>query len=172
MKKCLSSIAIIILLLVALTGCAVQDNNSKKQEKSIAGESFVESHENSLIKFDKKGNFKYYKSEDDLNDNYYEGTYEFYCGSKAKELVTGDRFSEYGVTSEELSDYFERNKDSEIYNEDNICLLVLTNKKIVIDGEEKDMKNMESPYYGFYYNDVLDVVKMNSGTTFTFEKVK
>lgn len=67
-------------------------------------------HDGSLIVCETDCTFRYYQSEEDMTDDYFEGTYEFYVGAEAVEYVT-TVLSEFDVTEEELEGLFERSEE-------------------------------------------------------------
>lgn len=121
------------------------------------------SGDSSLIVCKKDGSFKYYQSADELNDNYYEGTYEFHIGKDAVSYITTE-LSAYGVTEEELEGVFDRNEQ---YSESNFVIFVLNNEACIVDGENIVDSPYQTPYFGFYLEEdgvpYLDIANMNTG---------
>ncbi len=116
----------------------------------------------SEILFDDNGEFVWYKEEGIYDDNYRYGEYVLYYGEEAEEYLIDD-LSDYGVTSTELEEYFDRNEGDELYNRENFCVLVLNNTGAYIDGEETDEEAYITPYMGFFYEGYYEAANMNSG---------
>lgn len=181
MKKKFLSIALIIIMLLgtmfALTGCGSEEKQSSKSSKEetkktddISGNSYIEETDDSLLDLKNNGTFKYYQDKDELTDYYYEGTYTVYNGEDAIEYIAND-LEEYGVTEEEQRDLFER---SSKYKLENYYCVVLNNKKCIIDGKNTLSKTVETPYFGFYFEekDTLNITNMKSANTYIFVKEK
>lgn len=160
--------SLLIILFVAFT--AVSFEGSKTEDKKgaysssiISDYSWQASGDGSYIVCKTDGTFKYYRSADDLTDNYYSGTYEFYIGEDAVIYVT-KTLSDYSVTEDELEDVFDRNEE---YDESNFVCLVLNNEKCIIDGENQIDSPYRTPYYGFCLEEdgtlCLDIANMNTG---------
>ena len=172
----LSAVGIIISLLMALilggTFALISKNieNGNIQttytQDVISGNSWKEDSGSYLV-LEKNGKFKYYQDEEDLTDNYYEGTYKVYCGEKAVKYIAED-LKKYGVTEKEQRDIFERN---EKYSVDNYYCLVLNNEQCIMNGENVMSKATTTPYFGYYYKEqkILDIANMNTGTYYCFE---
>lgn len=124
---------------------------------TFAGYSYV-CGDGSVCYFEEDGTFIWYQSDDNHDDNYYEGTYDVYYGEDAIEFVTED-LAEYSVTEDELDDYFDRNSDSEFYQESNFCSLVLHNDILFTGGEEQDL-GKDTYYMGFFADGYYDAVNM------------
>lgn len=80
-----------------------------------------------------KGEFYYYKSVNDLNDNYYQGTYKVYTGKTGAAKV--------GIESSKIDAIVSRNKG---IKETDIYTLILTPKKIIKEGVDKSSTNLGS----------------------------
>ena len=81
----------------------------------------------------KNGEFYYYKSVNDLNDNYYQGTYKIYTGK------TGA--SKIGIDPSKIDSIVAKNKG---IKETDIYALILTPKKIISGGVDKSSTNLGS----------------------------
>lgn len=139
------------------------ENNKDKEtiEFDEDGTATYNCYDGSMIIFDENGEFIWYKSPDDLEDNYYIGKYEIYMSEEALDYIVND-LEELGVTEDEMDDYFERNKGNDFYNLDNYCCLVLNNEMALMDGEEKPMDT--SKYYmGFGADGTYDLANMQTG---------
>lgn len=132
---------------------------------SLANTSWILSDSSEMV-FGSEG-FNWYKDENVYTDNYYTGTYEVYVGATAVEFITVN-LSSYGITKQELEDYFARNEG---YGEDNFMVLVLNNQQVIIDGNTQILNNMV-PYYGFVLKSgtYLDLANMNTASYTSFTK--
>ena len=79
------------------------------------------------------GEFYYYKSVNDLNDNYYQGTYKVYTGKTGAAKV--------GIEGSRIDAIVSRNKG---IKETDIYTIILTPKKIISGGEDKSSTNLGS----------------------------
>ncbi len=173
MKKKILNVGLIIIMLIlamfTLAGCGNEEKNNSnsklKAKDEVSGYSYIEETDKSLLDLKKDGTFKYYRDKEELDDNYYEGTYKIYQGKDAIEYVTKD-LSNYGVTKTELEELFERNSK---YSEDNFYCMILTNDKCIMNGKNVQTEPNDAPYYGFYLeNKVLSVVNMKSANKYNF----
>lgn len=81
----------------------------------------------------KKGEFGYYKSYKDLNDNYYYGTYKVYTGKEGASKV--------GIEGSKIDNIVAKNKG---IKESDIYTVILTPKKIISGGVDKSDTNLGS----------------------------
>lgn len=79
----------------------------------------------------KNGEFYYYKSVNDLNDNYYQGTYKVYTGKTGASKV--------GIEESKVESIVTKNKG---IKESDIYTLILTPKKIISGGVDKSSTNL------------------------------
>ena len=134
------------------------------------------------------GSFRYYRSADDHENQYYEGEYEVWYGQAAMEQVAS--MTEYGLTMEELEqtlsanmngylpgggspmDYFyasgELEDDRTRYQ---ICLdtfyaVILHNERLVYSPEEVNEGGSDVLYLGYYIPelDMADLVNANAAS--------
>lgn len=115
--------------------------------------------------------FIWYKDDSDHENNYYTGTYDAYFAEEARNYILYD-LSAFGVTEEELDDYFDRNEDDDFFTEENFCCLVLHNESLIMDGEEQITEAYDSPYMGFYADGYYDAANMRSGEYYSFTIVE
>lgn len=115
--------------------------------------------------------FTWYKAAGEYDDNYRYGTYRVYYGSEAEDVLH-DELSNYSVTEDEMDDYFDRNKDSDFYSQDNFCVLILNNTGSFIDGQEGEQEAYETPYMGFIEDGYYEAANMNSGNYAYFTVVE
>jgi hypothetical protein len=131
--------------------------------------SFV-AKDGSYIVFNKDKTFYWYESKDNLDDNYYYGTYEVYRGENAIDYISS-KLTLYGVTESEQRNVIKNqgNKDpiDHYYNWN------LYNKKLVTNKNEQEI-DRDTHFYGMVSDDydVFYLVNMNASTyaTFTLEK--
>lgn len=140
-------------------------NNTQNEMDKISGYSYIESKDQSLLELKKDGTFKYYKNKTDLTDYYYEGTYKVYNGQDAVNYISNN-LKEYGVTKDEQIALFVRSN----HKLENYYCIVLINDKCIINGENTLTNTVETPYFGFYYSEVLNITNMKSANTYNFVK--
>lgn len=162
MKKLnlLKVIAISAVLVLTLASCGTKKDPKTNAIDEVTGYNWV-GNDDSLIELSKDGTFMWYRNADVKDDYYYEGTYEVYNGDKAVEYIAND-LSDYGVTAEAQQALFDG--DVEEYTKDNYYCLVLSNDKMVVEGENTLDETFITPYLGFYYEDekYLDIANMNT----------
>lgn len=171
MKKCKGLLigAISMACAMMFASCTGKESENDTVATSVIYDyNWQASQDESLMVCEEDGSFKYYQSADDMTDNYYEGTYEFYVGDNAVDYITSE-LSDYGLTEDELEEIFKRNDE---YNEENFVCLVLNNESCIIDGENQIQSSYKTPYYGFYLEEngktYLDIANMNTGNYVTY----
>lgn len=122
--------------------------------------------DDSTIYFFSDGTFDWYLDAEDWTDNVKSGTYTVVFGADARELLTTD-LAEYGVTAEELDDFNARNAGSELYNEENLTVLILNTEEVILDGEYYT-DPYTTYYYGYSNEEGFDGTNMDSGNYATF----
>lgn len=164
-------IAMSVTCTVLFSGCAqilLQKQEEADSSSIITDYKWQGSQDNSLIVCEPDGTFKYYRLADDLTDNYFGGTYEFYMGEDAVTYITED-LSAYGVTKDELETVFDNNEE---YDESNFVCFVLNNEVCIMEGENQIESPYETPYYGFCLEEdgtlYLDIANMNTGNYFLY----
>ncbi len=166
MKKIFSRVlsgAVLVCSLV-LAGCSSPQENKNPYDSSLISDyDWQASGDGSLITCNTDGTFQYYRSADDLTNNYFEGTYTFFIGEEAVQHITTE-LSSYAVTETELETVFESNEE---YNESNFVCLVLNNEKCFMDGINQIETPYQTPYFGFCLEEdgnlYLDIANMNTG---------
>ena len=122
----------------------------------------------SLLVFEQDGTFRYYQTAEDLTDNYFEGTYEFYVGADAVDYIT-TTLSQYSVTEEELTRIFD---NSDEYDESNFVCFTLNNEACYMGGENSVDEPYPTSYFGFCLEEdgdlYLDIANMNSANYHLF----
>ena len=117
----------------------------------------------------KDGEFYYYKSVNDLNDNYYQGTYKVYTGKTGASKV--------GIEESRIESIVTKNKG---IKESDIYTLILTPKKIISGGVDKSETNLGKEDWNFVWilvdhgKEGIEGQQMNvkTGDTGYFVKIK
>lgn len=139
-------------------------------EDLITDENWIEENDGSYLVFEGGDSFRYYADANDLDDRYYEGTYEIYTGFDAFDALVND-YSEYGITTDELMNLV-LDHSSEGVSYSNIVLLVLDNETCIEDGANTLEDEVITPYYGFLIendgNTELYIINMNTATEYNF----
>mgnify|MGYP003292405310 CR=1 FL=1 len=122
------------------------------------------------IYFYDDGTFTWYMEEEFDVDNMLKGEYKLLFGDDAKEWLVEDH-PEYGVTKKELKDYAKRNKDSDLYTEENLTILIMTADIIMEDGEITNDDEIDTYYYGYSNEEGFDSVNLKSFNTAIFKLI-
>ena len=77
------------------------------------------------------------------------------------EYITVD-LSDYGVTVDEMYEFFARNADNDFYQMSNLCCVVLHNDERMMDGKLESM-GKDTYYMGFYQDGYYDAANMDTG---------
>ena len=158
-RKCICLVVLIFVIalsVILLSKFFAKDNN-KYDYENIIGHSFVVS-DDSYIVFNKDNSFYWYQSKDNLNDNYYYGSYTVYRGDNAVNNIA-QNLSLYNLTKEDQY-LFINSFDGENDNLDLYYNLNLYNEKIVVDGVSNKMSK-DTNYYGIAYNDFKEFKMVN-----------
>lgn len=149
------------------SGRSGSDDDSLSKS-DITGIDWINDEDGSYLVFGRGNSFKYYMTADDLDNNYYEGTYELYLGEDAIEFISED-LEEYGVTEEEIEDLIDMNRE---YTEENVILLYLHYDARMQDGVDTLGDVRDAPFCGFVitnHGDLnLDLTNMNSANYYYF----
>lgn len=86
------------------------------------------------------GEFGYYKSLNDLNDNYYTGTYKVYTGKTGAAKV--------GIEESKIESIVAKNKG---IKETDIYTIICTPKKVIVDGVDKSSTNLGTEDWHFVW---------------------
>lgn len=160
----------------------------------ISGNTFL-CGDGSQVCLQNDGSYRYYQSEDDHENQYYEGVYEVYYGQAAVDKVAS--MTEYGLTAEELEQVLSANMNgyvpggstpadylySEGMLEDNrerymVCLdtfyaVILHNQRLVYSPENVREGGNSTLYIGYYLPELgmADLTNCNalSNTQWTFQ---
>ena len=161
----------------------------------ISGNTFL-CGDGSQICLQKDGSYRYYQSEDDHENQYYEGVYEVYYGQAAVDKVAS--MTEYGLTAEELDQVLSINMNGYVpggstpmdylYYEGaledtreryTVCLdtfyaVILHNQRLVYSPENVREGGNSTLYVGFYVPELemADLTNCNvlSNTQWTFQR--
>ncbi len=145
MKKYYKYICVVLFLIILIIiPFLFKDKKYDNYDyEKIIGNSFIVS-DDSYIVFNKDKTFYWYKDKNNLNDNYYYGTYTVYRGENAVQYISKN-LAIYGLSEEDqykmIDDINMDNGISYYFN------LNLYNEKSVINGISKKMENA-SYYYG------------------------
>ena len=166
----ISILGIILGIIIGITGI-VQDITERATVgfDSTSSEHFWGSRykcaDDSVIEFTDYYNFTWALSEGDT-DNVKSGVYRVYFGDDAIDFLV-DEHPEYGITEDELNDFFERNSDSDYYTKENLTILQLDNTYVKIDGEVQDME-YTTVYYGYSNEEGFDAANVQTYNYVTF----
>lgn len=129
---------------------------------------WIDEEDGSYLVFGRGHTFRYYMTADDLDDNYYEGSYELYVGEEAIEFIDDD-LEEYGVTEEEIYELIDANRE---YTAENVVLLYLHYDARMQGGVDTLSGMRDAPYCGFAITNGgdlnLDLINMNSANYYYF----
>ncbi|MBR5387175.1 MAG: hypothetical protein IK142_06315 [Clostridiales bacterium] len=143
-------------------------SNDEISDSDITSVDWIDEEDGSYLVFQRGHTFRYYMTADDLDDNYYEGSYELYVGDEAIEFISED-LEEFGVTEDEIEDLIEMNDE---YTEENVVLLYLHYDCRMQNGVDTLSGLRDAPYCGFAITDDgelnLDLVNMNSANYYYF----
>ena len=158
----------LIIFSYAIGGQGKEPSNPTERNDPFCNNTYCVDDDNSVIYFGDDGTFIWYRYDDDHSDYYMQGTYQFYEKEQAVKYVTED-ISAYGITKQELNDYFERNHEDEVLNLEHFYCLTM-NYDIYMEGDWSDF-DQERLYYGFYADDAYGAVNMKTANHVVFEKV-
>ena len=173
MKKIVAMVGLLATVAIGVAGCGSesgQDDVADTKMAEFAGQKYT-AEDGSVMYFEEDGEFFWYQSDENHDDNYYSGEYEFYFAEDAVDYIIND-LTQFGVTQEKMDAYFEMNAGDEFYNEENFCCMVLDNKVFMMDGQktESDDGSMLSYYMGFYAEGYFDAANMSTGNYVGFTK--
>ncbi len=145
-----------------------KQNYNEEQGKGIVAGWTWEADDTSILSLGEDGTFHWYQAAENIEDNYYAGTYHVFNGMDAVNYIVNE-LEEYEVTFDEQMELFERVEEYEL---DNYYCLVLNNEMCVIDGENQIDEMTITPYYGFYFAEesIMDLANMNTGNYVAFSK--
>lgn len=155
------------LFVVSSVTVEPEEGQEQTAQAPLAGQ-HLRAEDGSVIYFAEDGSFQWYRDDADHSNYYYTGTYEVYQGDTASSYVVND-LSEYGVTQEELEDYFARNGESSVYAPEYFTCLILHNEACMIDGKNEIVEAYATNYMGFLKEGYYDAVNMASGEHASFE---
>lgn len=145
-----------------------ESNDTIENSDIMQNTSWITTGDGSYMVFGDNSKWDWYQNKDELDDNYYSGTYQFYIGQLAMDYITED-LKEYGITVEEMEALFAKNDSYDISNF--VCMTAL-HTSCILDGEEQLKEDIEISYFGFLLKDgtYLDIANMVTGTYYGFEK--
>lgn len=168
-KRLAASLSAILVLGVLLSGCIRLSPNQKKEiNYKLKDTEWITSPDPSVLVFEDKQNFCFYRDDDVRDDNYFEGEYDFYIGDDAVDYITED-LEEYGLTKKEINRFIDDDQPLE-----NFVCLVLHNQSCIVDGEETVDEPYDTPFYGFLYDGgderSLTLVNMNTANLAEYDE--
>ena len=116
--------------------------------------------DDSVIYFYSDDSFEWFLTDYDY-DNLKTGEYDVIFGEAAVEWLTEDH-TEYGVTMDELEEYWDMNSDSDLYKKENLTILTLTTEIATMDGEQQNDEPYTVFYYGYSNEEGFDGVNLNT----------
>lgn len=158
----------------------------------ISSNTFL-SEDGSELCLQEDGSFRYYRTENDHESQYYEGTYEVFYGQPAFDKIAS--MTEYGLTAEELEQMLASNMNGYIPGgsspmdtlyaldpdrkddrtryyvcRDTFYALILHNDKLVLSPEEEKEQGHDTLYIGYYIPEleIADLTNANTGSHFTW----
>ena len=156
---------LIILLIMAqffcFGGCEKKEEASKKVTK------FQWIGNGDLFIFQGDGEFYWYESSENLEDNYYHGTYIVYNGEKAIEYLDKEQGFSRKDQEEKIASY--QGVGVERY----YCI-ILNAKMLILDGEAQSSFQHMMIYYGFHFEkeNLLFLFNLSTGDLFKYSVYK
>lgn len=161
-----------VVFLMFLFGHAIGEQGKEPSNPAERNELFCNNtycvDDDSVIYFGDDGTFIWYLYDDDHSDYYMQGTYEVYSQEEALDYITED-LAAYGITKQELNDYFDRNRGDESLDLEHLYCVTMS-YDIYMEGDWSDFDE-ERFYYGFYADDAYGAVNMKTANYVVFEKV-
>lgn len=128
------------------------------------------STDGSAIDFKEDGSFVWYQSDENHEDNFFEGVYQIFFDKDAADYVV-HKLPQFNVKEEELLKFFLRNRGNDLYNIKNFCCLIIENQKLTMEGVDKQIEPYNTYYMGFYKDGYLEAANMQSGNYVKFNRV-
>lgn len=163
MKKGFISLMLLLSLVLGGAGCT-----GPKTRDQLSGTSWTAVNDGSCWVFHEDQSFHWYQNPEELDDNYYAGTYECHMGADAMEYLTND-LSQFGVTEAEMMEVINRSK---VYTLEQFICFSTTNQSFLLNGEEQLSEESVTSYFGFLLQDgtYLDIANMITGSYYGFTK--
>lgn len=136
--------------------------------QDFAGKKYLGT-DGSALELKEDGSFVWYQSEDNHEDNFFTGVYQLYFDKEGVDYVING-LPQFGLTEEKLLKYFFRNRGSDLYNIKNFCCLVIENQKLIMEGEDKNIKSYNTYYMGFFKDGYLEAANMQTGNYVRFNR--
>ena len=131
---------LLIVLSIIFVGCSSSKDDTYDYEK-LMGNKYLLSDESYLVLNEDK-TFKWYKTKEDLKDNYYYGHYTVYRGENAIKYISED-LAIYDLTEKKQREYISGDTNISI---DMYFSLNLYNEYAIVNGLKKEL----SSYTHFY----------------------
>ena len=157
-----------VICVVAVTAIMLTPRTASQSPDLLAGTSWLSGDDNSQWVFGTDKTFHWYQTEDETDDNYFAGTYEFHVGQDAINYLTTE-LSEYGITERKIRQIISSNSE---YTLDNFVCFSCVNQSFMLRGREQLSEDTLSSYFGFFLQDgaYLDIANMKTGTYYGFTK--
>lgn len=116
---------------------------NSKESFNISGYSWL-GIDNSILYLNNNYKYNWYQNDQEHNNNFHSGNYEFYTGEEAINYISTN-LPEYGLTEKKQRNIIENNN----YEIKDYYILILNCNKSIINNQEQNMNNTIY-YYGFY----------------------
>lgn len=144
-----------------------KDEYNNKESFNISGYSWL-GIDNSILYLNNNHKYSWYQNDQDHNNNFYAGDYEFYTGEDAINYISIN-LPEYGLTEEKQRNIIKNNN----YEIKDYYILIINCNKSIIDNQEQNLNNTIY-YYGFYNNNLnqlnLTNIQTNSSAQFNLKE--
>lgn len=157
-----SACAVGIVMLVSLSACG----NKKTEEKGdyLSGNKWQTSS-GMLLELEENGEFKWFNSKNERDDNYYSGNFTVKSGQEAIDFLADN----HGLPEESQRTVMNRYA----VEDENYYTIVMNNKERIQGGENTLDEENEIVFYGYYMPDYeqLDLYSLNNLTPYEFTKM-
>ena len=144
-----------------------KDEYNNQESFNISGYSWL-GIDNSILYLNNNYKYNWYQNDQDHNDNFHTGNYEFYTGEDAINYISIN-LPEYGLTEEKQRNIIKNNN----YKIKDYYILIINCNKSIINNQEQDLNNTIY-YYGFYNKDLnqlhLTNIQTNSSAQFNLKE--
>ena len=143
---------LIVLQIVCFVGCHKKEDASNKITR------FQWVGNGDLFIFEDNEEFYWYESSDNLEDNYFHGTYTIYNGEKAIEYLDNEQGFSRKEQEEKIASYTG-------VGVGRYYCIVLIAESLILDGEMQLSFQRKIIYYGFYFEKegLLFLFNLNTG---------
>ena len=161
MLKKITAFAMSVCMAFSLAACG--NNDAEKMGDYLTGKD-CESTAGIRMELEDDGNFKFFRSKDDTEDNYYSGTFVVRSGQEAIDFLE----ETYQLPEESQRTAMQ----SFSVDEKNYYALTLTNKECIEGGVNTLAQDNDVTYYGYYDADYeyLNLYSLKTMTQYEFYK--